>query len=223
MLLTGGWLDYGVVFLAGVLVSFTPCVYPVLPVLAAVVAGANVSRSRLTGFFLSLVYVLGMASSYSLLAVFAAISGQMFGRLQNTFWPPFIAGNLLLLFALVMFDVLPLPSFVIGRRDVRGRGVWPLFVMGFVSGFILSPCTAPVLGSLLVLTASRENIFFSVSLLFVFALGMGVSLLLAGTFSGFLASLPKSGQWMVRVRKLLAFVLLGLAEWFLLRAGQFFF
>lgn len=222
MLLTGGWLDYGIVFLAGVLVSFTPCVYPVLPVLAAVVAGANLSRSRLTGFFLSLVYVLGMACSYSLLALFAALSGQMFGRLQNTFWPFFAAGNLLLFFSLVMFDVFSLPSFSAGGA-VRGRGVWALFVMGFVSGFLLSPCTAPVLGSLLVLTASRNNLFFSVSLLFVFAFGMGASLLLAGTFSGFLSTLPKSGLWMLRIRKGLAFLLLLLAQWFLLRAGQFLF
>ncbi|OGS34153.1 MAG: hypothetical protein A2293_04950 [Elusimicrobia bacterium RIFOXYB2_FULL_49_7] len=221
MILQGGLFDYTVVFGAGVVMSFTPCVYPLLPVTAAVIAGANVRGSRLNGFLLSLIYVLGLAAAYSSLAVVAVLTGKVFGTLQNDPRVFFVFGNVLLFFALVMLEVIPLPVFSVGGVQSRPRGGWALFVMGAVSGFIVGPCTAPVLGSLLLYIASRQNLFLGTSLLFVFACGMGTSLVLVGTFSGLLSVLPRAGQWMIFIRKAAGFVLIVMAEIMFLRAGSF--
>lgn len=221
MTLTGTPFDYIIAFVAGVAVSFTPCVYPLIPVMAATVAGANTSGRRWGGFFLSLLYVLGVAVSYAILAVAAAMTGKVFGTLQNNPFVFLVVGNVILLFSLIMFDIVPFPTVKLGGR-VSGRGKRAIFSLGFVSGFIVGPCTAPVLGTLLFYIASRQNLFFGVSLLFLFALGCGTSLVLAGTFSGFLASLPRAGAWMGWIKKTAGFVLLVLAEYYLLKAGRLF-
>ena len=92
--------------------------------------------------------------------------------------------------------------------------------MGVASGFVVGPCTAPVLGTILLYIATKQNVLFGVSLLFVFALGLGVSLILAGTFSGFLSALPKSGKWMELIKKAAGVVLVIVAELLFLRAGM---
>ncbi|MBF0387054.1 MAG: sulfite exporter TauE/SafE family protein [Candidatus Omnitrophica bacterium] len=213
-------MDFLVALGAGVAMSFTPCAYPLLPVTVAVVAGANTRGGRLNGFFLSLIYVLGMAVSYSLLAAAAVLTGRIFGVIQNNPWVYLIVGNVILFFALVMFDVIPLPMFNLsGSAAQRPRGRWALFVMGAASGFIIGPCTVPVLGSLLLYIASRQNLFFGMSLLFVFALGLGTVLILAGTFSGLLSALPKSGKWMHIVKIAAGVTLLIVAEILFVKVG----
>ncbi|MBF0569732.1 MAG: sulfite exporter TauE/SafE family protein, partial [Candidatus Omnitrophica bacterium] len=134
MSLTGGPIDFLTAFFAGVVVSFTPCVYPVVPIVAAAIAGANTSGRAWGGFFLSLLYVLGLALSYSLLAFFAAWTGKFFGAFQNNPWVFLAVGNVILVFALVMLDVIPFPTFSLGG-PVRRKGTLPIFVMGFASGF----------------------------------------------------------------------------------------
>jgi thiol:disulfide interchange protein DsbD len=221
MILQGGILDYGVAFGAGVLMSFTPCAYPLLPITVAVVTGANTQRTHLNGFILSLIYVLGMAVSYSLLAAAAVLTGQVFGTLQSNPWVFLIVGNIVLFFALVMLDVIPFPLLHPGSPGTRPRSRRAIFLMGAASGFVVGPCTAPVLGTLLLYIASKHNILFGMSLLFVFAFGLGTVMILAGTFSGFLSALPKSGKWMIIVKKVAAAVLIIVAELMLLRAGSF--
>jgi cytochrome c-type biogenesis protein len=222
MQLTGGIVDYVIVFVAGVVVSFTPCLYPVLPITSAIIAGANTSGSRWRGFFLSLLYVLGLAVSYSAFAVIAVLTGKVFGTIQQMPIFSFVVANILLLFALVMFDVIRLPGFVPVHVTGKRRSVLSVFVMGLVSGIVVSPCTAPVFATLLLYAASGKNIIHSISLLFVFAYGAGASLILAGTFSGFLSSLPKSGIWMDRVKKGIGIVLLLLAQWYFIQTGRSF-
>lgn len=223
MTLQGGPIDYFAAFGAGVVVSFTPCVYPLLPVTVAVIAGANTHGTRLGGLVLSLIYVLGLAISYSALAAVAVLTGKVFGTLQNNPWLLLGVGNVILLFALVMLDVIPLPAFSLtSTRSGRPRGAWALLLMGIAAGFIVGPCTAPILGSLLVYIASKQNLLFGTSLLFVFAFGVGMSLVLAGTFSGLLSSLPKSGKWMTIIKKITGVALLIAAEIVLLRAGSLF-
>ncbi len=219
MILQGGSADYAVVLAAGVLTSFTPCTYPLLPVTAAVVAGANTQGGRLNGFFLSLIYVLGLAVSYSLLALAAVLTGQVFGSIQNNPVVFLVIGNIILFFALVLLDVIPFPMFSLNVAGGRPKNLWAIFVMGAASGFVVGPCTAPILGTLLVFIATKQNIVFGMSLLFVFAIGLGTSLILAGTFSGFLSALPKSGKWMNGVKKAAGLVLIIIAEVLFLKAG----
>ena len=216
-------LAYIAVYLGGVLVSFTPCVYPVIPINVAYI-GSQSSGSKPKGFVLSLLYVLGMALVYTLLGCFAALSGRLFGQIQTNPWTYFVVGNICTILGLSMFDVfsLPLPRFLSRfQPNEKKKGVLGSFLMGAASGFVLGPCTAPVLAVLLSFVASQQNIIFGMSLLFVFAFGMGTLLIGLGSFAGFLVNLPKAGIWMVKIKKCFGWALIGIGEYFLITAGKF--
>ena len=215
MTLSGNIFDYFIVFWAGVLVSFTPCVYPVMPITASFIAGMNTTGSRWMGFLISLIYVFGIAVTYCVLAVIASLSGKVFGQIQNH---PAVYGSvgvMLVVFALIMFDIIPMPSIGFqAQTRVRPKNIWAVLLFGITAGLIVGPCTAPVLGTLLLYVASKQNILHGVSLLFVFSYGVGASLILIGTFSGLVSQLPKSGQWLVRVKQISGAVLLLAAAYF---------
>ncbi len=207
-------------FLAGILTSFTPCVYPLIPITVGVI-GAKSSSSRLRGFSLSLLYVLGMAVVYAGLGAFAALTGQLFGQISTSFWTYLIVGNIFFIFGLSMLDVFSLQlNFFQQQTHTRPKGALTVFMFGGLSGLIAGPCTTPVLGTLLTYVASRQNIAIGFIMLFVFAFGMGALLLVVGTFTGILASLPRSGTWMVTVKKAFGLVMLAAGEYFILKAGQ---
>jgi len=217
-------LAYVTVYLGGVLVSFTPCVYPVLPITAAFI-GARGSGSRGRGLLLSLVYVLGMAVTYTLLGAIAALSGKLFGQIQASPWTSFFIGNLCILMGLSMMDVFTLPvrmpEFIMRAQPrKRAAGLAGSFFVGAASGLVIGPCTAPALAVVLGYAATRQNVLFASSLMFVFAVGMGTLLILVGTFAGLLAGIPKSGAWMVRISRIFGWILLGTGEYFLINAGM---
>lgn len=218
MSLTGSILDYFIVFFSGIIVSFTPCVYPLIPILVASIGAINTESRRISGFFLSLVYVLGMAISYSVLAAIAAISGSLFGSIQQSPWVYTMIGSVLFGSALMMFDLVPVPT-INFQGKIKPRGYFSIFILGVVSGFMVGPCTAPVLGSLLIFVASKQSVIYGVSLLFVFAFGLGASLILAGTFSGFLTSLPRTGVWMSILKKIVGVVLILISLYYFFQAG----
>jgi cytochrome c-type biogenesis protein len=222
MILHGNFFDLFIAFGAGVLVSFTPCVYPLLPITVATIAGANAQKTRVAGFLLSLVYTVGLAITYSILAIIAGLTGMVFGVIQNSPWAFVAIANLFLLFALVMLDVVPFPTFGFGGQKGVSKGVLSVLLMGIASGFIVGPCTAPVLGGMLLQIAAKKDLFVGGALILVFALGMSTLLLLAGTFSGFLASLPKSGPWMDRIKKMIGLAFIITAEVYLIKAGGLF-
>jgi thiol:disulfide interchange protein DsbD len=221
MNLSGGLLDYLIVFWAGVVVSFTPCVYPLIPITASIVTGINTEGSRWRGFVVSLVYVLGMAITYCALGILAALTGKLFGQLQNQPAVFLLVGSVLILFSLVLFDVIPLPALGINvQGKIKARSVGTVLLLGMSSGLIVGPCTAPVLGTLLLYVGSRQNILYGASLLFVFSYGLGVSLILVGTFSSLLSRLPKSGRWLLGIKRLCGAVLLIAGEYFFIKAGR---
>lgn len=229
MEISGSITDYLAVFAAGVAVSFTPCVYPVMPMTASFIGGMNTKGSKLIGFLISLVYVFGMALTYSAFAVFAALSGKVFGQIQNNPVIYIIVANVVLFFALVMLDVIQLPTFGLPnsganiQKKIRPRNFLAVLLFGMSTGLVVGTCTAPVLGTLLIYIASKQNIINGIALMFVFAYGVGTSLILIGTFTGILSNLPKSGVWLVWIKRLCAVVLIGIAEYFLIKAGSFFF
>lgn len=215
-------LVFPLVFLAGLVTSLTPCVYPLIPVTISVL-GARKAESRVKAFFLALAYVLGIAVTYAALGAFAALTGAVFGEISSN--PKVILGVsvVLLALALNMLDALPfnLPGFSGGTAGQNRKvGYLPNFLMGLTFGLVASPCTAPVLGAVLLYVGQTGSVVMGSSLLFVFALGMGSFLLLIGTFSGFLSLLPKSGDWMNRVKKIMGFLLLFMAGYFVFHAGQ---
>jgi thiol:disulfide interchange protein DsbD len=208
-------------FLGGLLASLTPCIYPMIPITAGVIGHANVGGSRWRGFGLSLTYVIGMALTYAALGVFAAGTGRFFGAINSSPWTFLVVGNVILFFGLGMLDVIQLPTFAsnMGRRRLGLSGI---FLAGISSALIAGPCTTPVLGTLLAYTASTRSLITGGLLLFAFSLGMGALLLGVGTFSSFLASIPRSGEWMIKIKKSMGVLMLALAEYFFIKAGSLF-
>ena len=214
-----------IAFLAGVLTSFTPCVYPLIPVTVGII-GAKSSARKLHGFYLSLAYVIGLALVYAALGAFAALTGTLFGRVSSSSWTFLIVGNIFLLFGLSMLDVFSLQVAFFQKGAIapeRSRDGLTAFMLGGVSAFVAGPCTTPVLGVLLAYVASRQSVLFGCLTLFMFALGMGLVLLIVGTFTGVLAALPRSGAWMVKIKKGFGILMIALAEFFLVKAGQLMF
>jgi cytochrome c-type biogenesis protein len=217
-------LAYLAVYLGGVLVSFTPCIYPVIPITVSFI-GARGRGSRSRGLLLSVIYVLGMAVTYTFLGAFASLSGKLFGQIQTNPWTYFLVGNLCILMGLSMMSLFSLnirtPEFVTRvQMQKRTPGMIGSFLVGVASGLITGPCTAPALAVVLGYAATRQNVVFASSLMFVFALGMGTLLIFLGTFSSLLAGMPRSGRWMVRISQLFGWILIGTGEYFLINAGM---
>lgn len=216
---SGSAAAYPAAFGAGILTSFTPCVYPLIPLTAGFIGSLSAgSRGRV--FALSGSYVLGMALMYAALGTASALLGRVFGETASGPWGYLVMGNVCLLLALSMFDVvsLPMPAYS-GKAGARLGGMAGAFAFGMASGLVIGPCTAPVLGALLLYVGASGNVVFGSTLLFTFALGMGTVLLAVGAFSGFLAGLPRPGVWMERVKKIFGLLLLVAAEYLFVQAG----
>lgn len=208
-------------FLGGLLTSLTPCVYPMLPITIGAIGSSNIGGSKLRAFILALVYVTGMAVTYAGMGIFAALSGRFFGEINSSPWSFLLVGNIILLLGLSMLDVYNLPTFA-PKSKAEKSGLPGIFLLGLTSGLVAGPCTAPVIGVLLAYVASTGNSILGGALLFVFAFGMGSLLIAVGTFSGLLASLPKSGNWMIKIKKTLGWLMILLAEYFFMQAGKLF-
>ena len=214
-------LALAMVFTGGVAVSFTPCIYPIVPVTLGVI-GARSAGGRWRGFMLSSVYVLGMALTYATLGAFAALSGKLFGQISSSPWTHLVVANLSLLFGLSMLDVFQLPQMGLNAGPAkRGpAGLAGVFAFGMVAGLIVGPCTAPVLGTLLVYVGTTQNLVYGFLLLLCFGYGVGFLLILLGTFTGLMTSLPRSGLWMERVKKGFGWVMIFVAEYLFIQTGE---
>jgi cytochrome c-type biogenesis protein len=216
----GGLRDYFMAFGLGVLTSFTPCIYPLLPITASFIAGMDSRGTKWMAFLLSLLYVLGMAITYSAIAVIAALGGIIFGLVQSHPVTYILVAHVLIFFALVMFDIIPLPVFGFNvHNKIKMRNGWAVLLFGMAAGLALGPCTAPAVGALITYITLKQNILHGVALMFVFSYGLGASLILVGTFSGILSNLPKSGEWLVRVKYICGVMLILAAEYFIFKAG----
>ncbi|KPN88878.1 protein-disulfide reductase DsbD [Pseudomonas nunensis] len=210
------WRELALFFLAGLGLTFTPCVLPMLPILSGVVLRGQVGGLR--GFNLSLAYVLPMAACFALLGALMGMFGAQLNlqaRLQSA-WVLVPFATFFAVFALAMFGVfeLKLPHFISSRLDriagrTEGGSLWGAAVLGVVSSLLVSPCvSAPLAGALLYISASGDALGGGLKL-FVLGLGMGTPLLLVAT--GGAAWLPKSGPWLVYVKNAIGVLLLGLA------------
>jgi cytochrome c-type biogenesis protein len=219
----GSPFAYALAFLGGLATGFTPCAYPILPVTVGYL-GSRGGGSRGRTVLLSAAYALGMALTYAALGMAAALTGRLFGEVTAHPLSYLIAGNVCILLSLALFDVfqLPAPAFfsrLAGSGGRTGGAVGP-FLVGVVSGIVVGPCTAPVLGGVLLYVGASGNPLFGATLLFTFALGMSLPVVTVGAFAGLLARLPRSGEWLVRVKKGFAFLLLLAGEYLLLEAGK---
>ena len=212
---SGRWLaGVSIVFLGGLLTAMTPCVYPLIPITVGIF-GARKSESRSKSVLLTSAYILGMGLVFSVLGVVAAETGRAFGSLLGD--PRVVVGLsiFLLILASSMFGAfeLALPSGMMQRLNAVGSaGVAGAFLMGSVSGFLAAPCTGPVLTALLAFVAKTQSLFLGGSLLFIYAMGIGVPFFLIGVFA---LRLPKGGMWMEWVKSLLGIALVALAASYL--------
>ena len=216
-------LALATLFGAGVLTSLTPCVYPMIPITVSVISGtAREDQSRWRTLSLTLTYVVGMALLYAMLGLIAGLTGSLFGSISANPWALLAIGNLLLLFALVMFDVLPVP---IPKRlldwagSQEGGSYGAGFRLGASSGVVAAPCGAPAFAVVLTWVAATQAGLMGFVYLFVFSLGMTALLVVVGLFSGALAALPRSGKWMVWMKRAAALIMLGVAQYYFVQAG----
>jgi cytochrome c-type biogenesis protein len=216
-------LALGAMFGAGVLTSLTPCVYPMIPITSAVIAGTareDQPKSRTIG--LTLTYAIGLATVYAFLGALAGISGQLFGTVSASPWARIAIGNLLVLFALAMLDVIPVPvprKLLQRAAQTEGGSYGAVFLMGAMSGVVAAPCGAPAFAVVLTWVATSGAGLMGFVYLFVFSLGMTALLVAVGLFSGTLALLPRSGVWMVWVKRIAALIMIGMAEYYFVTAG----
>lgn len=212
-----------VLFGAGVLTSLAPCIYPMIPITAAVIAGtARQRQSRWRTLSLALTYAVGLALLYATLGLIAGLSGTLFGTVSASPWALLGIGNLLLVFALAMFDVLPVPvprSLAAWAGRQGGGSYGAVFLLGASSGVVAAPCGAPAFAAVLTWVAATRAGVMGFVYLFAFSLGMTALLVVVGLFSGALAVLPRSGRWMVWANRLAGVIMLVMAQYYFVKAG----
>ncbi len=211
-------------FFAGLLTSLNPCIYPMIPITAGTLAGVNVAgRTRRRALGLTLTYVSGLALFYALLGMIAGMTGSLFGTIGASFWARLVIGNLLLVFALAMLDVIPvrLPARLSAWVGGLGGGSYPaVFLLGATSGLVAAPCGAPAFAAVLTWVATTRSAVLGFAYLFIFSLGMTALLVVVGLFSGTLSALPRAGAWMSWIKKAAGVVLLLMAQYYFVKAGQ---
>lgn len=213
-------LALGGFLLLGVLLAFTPCVLPMIPILSGIIAGEGKSLTKSRALGLSLTYVLSMAATYALAGIAAAYVGSLIAAYLQNVWVlgAFAALFVVLAFSMFGFYELHLPGFVHHRLHathgrLRGGRIASVAAMGVLSAVIVSPCvSAPLAGTLLQISRTGDVVLGGAAL-FALALGMGLPLIAVGVSEG--ALLPRAGAWMVGVRKFFGVLLLAVALWIL--------
>lgn len=214
---TSLFLSFLSVFIAGLLTSFTPCIFPMLPITISILGYEADKKSRLHNFSRALSYVLGIAITYSSLGVAAALTGSLFGSALTN---KYVLAFLVILFfamALSMWGAFEMqsPAFIRNRLGTgKSQGLAGAFLMGLVAGVVASPCVGPVLVSILSYVSTTKNAVLGFGLLFTFAMGLGTLFIVIGLFSSALKYLPKSGRWMERVKFVLGAGMWGAALYY---------
>lgn len=208
----GSILAFLFIFFAGILTSFTPCIFPMIPITLSILGSQTIGKSRWKGFVISLIYVHGIATTYSLLGLAAAKTGTLFGSYLSS---PYVVTAIALLFiamALSMFGLyeVQIPVFIrtkLGNKKIS-QGYVGAYISGLIAGIVASPCVGPVLVALLTYVAQTQRTILGFFLLFTYAMGLGLIFILLGTFSQLLSKLPKSGPWMLKVKKAFGVILI---------------
>lgn len=216
------WVMIGVFFVAGLLLAFTPCVLPMVPILSGIIAGEGDNVSPARGFGLALSYVMGMALVYTAAGVAAALAGAQLQAMFNQPWVLVLFSTLFVVLSLGMFGVydLQMPSGIqsklasVSGNQKSGTTIGA-FVMGAISSLVVTACVAPALIAALTVMAQTGDVVRGGTALFAMSIGMGAPLLLVGAAQGQL--LPKAGPWMVAIKGAFGFMFLGLAVWMLSR------
>lgn len=199
-----------VIFLAGFMTSLTPCVYPIIPIVMGYI-GSRSGKKKLKGFYLSVLFVLGLAFVYAILGVVAGLTGSIIGI---SFQNPIIILIISAIFVIMGLSLaglfnIPVPSFISAKVQYAYKNeIIGSLIIGGISGIIAAPCVGPILIALLTWISQTRNIFLGFFLTFTFSLGLGIIFILVGTFSGIISSLPKGGKWMEYIKYFFAILLI---------------
>lgn len=213
-------VTYLLVFLGGLALNLTPCIYPMIPITISIFGAQGGGPRRALG--LAIFYVIGMAITYSLLGTIAALTGSLLGSaLQNPFVLVFVA-LVMVGMALSMFGLydIAVPQSLSRLASSSRQGAIGTLLMGMTVGIIAAPCIGPFVLGLLTYVGATGNPVLGFTLFFVLALGLGVPFLVLAVASGSLSALPRSGSWMIWVKKIFGFILLGMALYFLTRSER---
>jgi cytochrome c-type biogenesis protein len=208
-------LTLSLVFLGGIVTSIGPCNLATIPLIIGYVGGStDLSRGRSLG--LSLTFAIGLATTFMLLGLIASLVGGLFGSMSLWFY---IVAGICFFIGLQMLGVLKfnIPSLFGGLREqVRFRGVLGAYVLGLVSGIVASQCATPVLAAVLTYVMAQQGaVLYGALLLFIYALGRGVPVVLAGTFTGALRSMQALGRWSAAIEKASGVIILAVGFYFL--------
>lgn len=208
-------LAYLIVFAGGVLTSLGPCNVATIPLIVGFVGGSqDITRRR--AFSLSLSFAIGLALTFMLLGIAASLVGLWIGSGSN--WWYYLVAAICFLIGLQMLGVfhLDLPMFLGGLREKIGlKGVPGALALGLVSGLVASQCATPVLAAILTYVMAKGAVAYGASLLFVYALGRGVPVVLAGTFTGALKSMQSLGRWSAMMERVAGVIVLAVGFYFL--------
>ena len=233
---SGSLLAYPMLLAGGLIASFTPCTYPVLPMTIGYI-GNRAGGSKRRAFLLSLALVLGMALAYATIGTIFAALGMRFGRIWASGWAVFAIAVFFMLMSLFLLDIFTLPpagAGILGRLRARAgsryKGIPGALLVGGVNALIVGPCTGPILAIVLAAAAASLGAAHGAAyalqtakggfMLFLFGLGQGALILLCGTFTGLLGHLPKSGAWLGSVKKGFALLVMAGASLLLVYVGQ---
>ena len=210
------WIQTLLAFLLGLLMSLTPCIYPMIPITVGILQ-AQGKKSIGYNFLISVAYTWGIATTFALCGVTAALTGAVCGKLLINPFFVLLMVAVLLYFALVMFGVfeMKVPKFMQNQMNVKGGSIFSIFAFGMISGTVASPCLTPGLALLLTIVGTLGSYLLGFILLFAFGIGLSVPLLIIGTFSSSLNMMPKAGMWMLEVKKFFGFMLIGMSFYFL--------
>lgn len=207
------------VFLAGIFTSFTPCIFPMIPITLAVLGNHSEQKTRLQNFITSLIYVLGIATTYSVLGLIAASSGSVFGASLGNPWVLGVVCIIFLTMALSMYGMfeLQVPAFLRNKlsNGKHGQGLGGAYLTGLFAGIVASPCVGPVLVAILTYVASTQNKLIGFLFLFTYALGLGLIFIVLGLSNQLVKSLPRSGPWMVAFKFVLGSLMLSAFYYYL--------
>jgi thiol:disulfide interchange protein len=209
--------NFLIAYLGGLFASFTPCVYPMIPITIGVISQSTHKRQG------TIFYIAGLTIMYTCIGVIAALSGKIFGSFTNTGNWNLSIGIFLTWMALTMLDVftlhIPLERVNTLFPKFQSNSI-KTFFLGASSGLVAAPCTTPILSAILTTIASSQSLIYGFTLMFAFSLGLSTLLFLIANITGLISHLPKSGVWLKKVKTFGGLLILGFAEYLIFKAGK---